>query len=282
VKRTAILILIVPLTLTAAFGSPAALGAIIVDGKTYDDATLEGVVHFQRITSGDESIPDTPEGNATAAAILSQLEVDVYGLGAASGKVLFLVKNLAPDGYADSTIKSILFDDGTLIDSPVVYNTVTFPTAGDIELGLPTSKAVDFEPIDVSKTPTLPGGNGPPLNFQTTAGFGAIADSPCAFRGLDPGEAVGLVFNLLPNTSATDTFNALGFIPEGGQYNTSGVDDFSLRIGLHVISEGPDGCWSDSYLNTTPVPEPTSLLVWALGLSACVGFHGQRRRRRVV
>ena len=123
-------------------------------------------------------------------------------------------------------------------------------------------------------TPTLPGGNGDPYYFETTAGFGAIAAPPPAFTGIDPGESLGLLFDLVDGQGVEQAWDKL--------------KTGDLRIGMHVISIGENEEYSDGYLSIppgppgggggSPIPEPTSLAIWGLGLLACLAVHFGRRR----
>ncbi len=167
----------------------------------------------------------------------AQLYVDVIDYN--NGQVLFEFHNEGPD---DATVKLVLFDDGDLLS---IISLI------DRDEGIGGDSGVDFTKIDENESPTLPGGQN--IGFETTAGLGAEADPPPAHRGIDPGEFLGILFDLVPGATYDDVIADM-------------QDGSSLRIGLHVISIGPtDG--SESFVNNpdpnTPpaaIPEPSTIL----------------------
>jgi hypothetical protein len=196
----------------------------------------------------------------TLAAQLSVEVTDDFD-GEIGDQVLFTFYNngLAPYQVATpiaSTIAEVYFDDGAILGPPTVFN----------------SSGVAFTAISSSSTPTLPGGNGAPYYFETTAGFGADADPPPASNGVDewispsPVEYVGIAFDYKSK-------------PGGGDYDFDDVlaaiglgfnDPFNesepvLRIGMHVISIGAEQD-SDAFI-LTPVPGAALLGVLGLGVA---------------
>jgi PEP-CTERM motif-containing protein len=258
----------VVVAIAVALGSQVAVGAIL----TVEEGTELGSIHFERI------IPSNSSYN-----VASQLVVDVYGVNGDS-QVLFIVHNLGPE---QSTIKKVLFDDGALFGTPTIYNSVVFPPPGTaITLDTEILVGVSYTALELDETSQLPGGT--PYNFVTTAGFGAIAATPPPNEGANAGESVGLLFDLVYLLDATDVWAAINLVPDVYNPLPPGSPDGSLRIGLHVINLGDgesDGYISippDEWEGQDPVPEPTSLVIWGLGLLACVAVRFQRRKRHAA
>ncbi len=173
--------------------------------------------------------------NATDCAIgEAQLSVDVTDAG--GSQVLFTFSNSGP---LLSAITDVYFDDGTLLGIAGLID------LDDNALGPFGDAGVDFStgasPAD------LPGGG--VVGFVTTAGFSADADAPVAFEGVDPGETLGIVFDLIGGGNFADIIAEL----------TNG----DLRIGIHVQDYSGGG--SESFVNV-PVPEPGTALLIGLGL----------------
>ncbi len=103
-----------------------------------------------------------------------------------------------------------------------------------------------------------------------TAGFLADSDSPVQPNGVNPGEQLGIVFNLKDGQDYNTVLAAL----DQGLSDASVVG--SLRIGIKVQGFSSGG--SESFVNGPPVPAPGSLLLGSLG----VGFVGWLRRRRTL
>lgn len=111
----------------------------------------------------------------------------------------------------------------------------------------------------------MPGANNASPAFQTTAGFSADSDAPVSLNGVNPGEKVGILFNLISGKSFADVVNAL--VIAGG---TNG-----LRVGVHVQSIGNGG--SESFINAvSPVPESGQWLMMLAGISA-IAARAMRR-----
>jgi len=132
--------------------------------------------------------------SGVSGALASQLCVDVTEYGTNQVLFTFFNNGLAPyqvPSPIPSTIRLVVFDDGALLGPPDVIE---------------GPGVVGFTEIGSEDEKVLPGGNGPPYYFQTTAGFGALADPSPAFNGVDewdpsgsppnPVEFVGIVFEI--------------------------------------------------------------------------------------
>lgn len=187
-----------------------------------------GVVYsFGNITGNDV---------ANAAAGESQLFVEVDPVGLT--QISFEFTNAGP---AAMSITDIYFDDGTLLGIASIIN---------------GGSGVSFS--QGSSPPNLPGGNTLAIPFNTTAGFSADSNPPAQPNGVNPGESVTIIFNLIGGMTYADAINAL---------NTPGDH---LRIGIHVQGFANGG--SESFVNNVPTPGSLALL----GLGGLVA--GRRRR----
>ncbi len=220
------------------FGAAAVAAAV---GLAASAAYAGPIYNFVQITNN---------GNA---AVASQLSVEVNPAG--PNQVDFTFRNTGPIA---SVIAGVYFDDGTLLGISSVINAP--PGVQFVAGGGPG-------PAD------LPSGN--TVNFETTAGFYANASAPPPQRGISPGEALTIRFNLIGGQTYADTLAAIAL----GEANWGQQVTGALRFGLHVISI--DGAGSESFVNTgTPdgpeVPLPS---VAAMGL---VGLAAVARRRRLA
>ena len=175
----------------------------------------------------------------------SQLSVEVTDAGnnGTNNQVLFTFLN---NGSDDNFIRNVYFDDGTLLG---------IATLIDADEGVGGDMNVDFS--QGSNPPDLPGGEN--VNFEVTAGFLADADTPQPQNtGVNPGESLGILFNLILEQDFDDVINAL----------TIGDADGGLRIGIHLQSIGSNN-GSESFVNA-PVPVPAAVWLFgsALGLLA--------------
>jgi hypothetical protein len=199
------------------------------------------------------------ENNSGMSGIVaSQLSLEVTDPGV-SGQVLFTFKN---NGSYSFYISDIYFDDGTLLGIASIDN-----SDPGVSFGFPAS------PSD------LPGGNTVYPPFVTS--LSADNDSG-AVNGINPGESLGIYFDLSGVNTFADTINALnvGFDPSvyyTGSGSYDGWTEANLRIGVHVqgIDDGPWGPdKSDTYLLT---PVPPSVIIGMLGLG--VGVLGLKLRK---
>jgi hypothetical protein len=120
--------------------------------------------------------------------------------------VLFTFNN---EGPLASSICDVYFDDGTLLGIASIIN------------GAGVAFSNPATPAD------LPGGNTASPPFVTTANFPADSDQPVMENGVNPGEELGILFNLQGSHLYANTLAAL----ESGD----------LRIGLHVQAIGTAG-----------------------------------------
>lgn len=166
----------------------------------------------------------TNNNPADAAIGEAQLFVDVSD--EFTNKVLFTFRNTGPSA---SSISETYFDGGSFLGIANIIN---------------DSPNVVF--VQGASPPELPGANLIDPPFETTAGFCAESVPPPVHRGVNPGEEVGILFDLLPGTTYQNVINQL--------YNGT------LRVGVHVIGFECGG--SESFVN---VPEPATVCLLGLG-----------------
>ncbi len=193
---------------------------------------------------GFDCITNTTPANCGIGA--SQLYVDIIDAGA--NQALFTFYNIGADA---SSIADVHFDDGTLLGISRVIN----------------GAGVSF--TSPANPGNLPGANNITPAFQTTAGFSADSDAPVQLNGVNPGETVGILFNLQAGKSFADVLSAIGLAGNPG----------GLRIGLHV--QGFAGGGSESFVNTVgqvmlPVPEASQWMMLLAGM----GLIAARTLRR--
>jgi hypothetical protein len=203
--------------------------ALVATLPMHGAAVADAVYAFGCITP-----PTTTAIASNCSSMESQLRVSVADAG--NSQVRFTFSNL---GSSPSSITDVYFSDGTLLGIASVIG------------GSGVSFAQNATPGN------LPGGNALTPAFVTTAGFSADSNPPVQPNGVNPGESLVVLFNLLAGKSFADTLNALGI----------GAVTGGLRIGVHVqgLADGS----SVSLVNApTPVPLPAAawLLLSGLGL----------------
>ena len=211
------------------------VGMVLALGIFCTVADAAPTYSFVNITNNDP---------ANAAIGEDQLSVEIFDVG--SGLIDFVFSNAGPE---PSSITDVYFDDGGL------------ESIASIDDSLP---GVDFG--QGASPPDLPGGNNATPPFVTTAGFSADSETPVQSNGVNPGEQLGIRFNLSGGTTFDDI-----------------VDDIAsgdLRIGIHVQAIGLGG--SESFINGDPIngngviPAPGALLLGGIGV-VCIGWLRRQR-----
>jgi hypothetical protein len=223
---------------------PSALAASVVMGVAAMPA--------QAVQFGFDNITNN---NSNDAAIGErQLSMDVTDAG--TGQASFRFTNV---GSARSSITDIYFDDAA---NPRLLSSISSIFNSSTGSGSQVSFSEGAAP------PNLPGGNDPRFSFS--ADFSADSDAPVQPNGVNPGEALTILFNLTQGTS----FNSL----------IAGLNSGSVRVGLHV--QGYQSGGSESFINlsntptTEPVPEPMTMLGSGLAIGFGALFQRQRAKKR--
>lgn len=215
-------------------------------------------------TYGFESISNNDSGDVAIGQ--SQLSVDVFGWNGsaattdtAATSVLFRLRNAGPDA---SAIGRVYFEKGVLSELSGLIDADDHASFGLV--------GVDFETGKWPGPPNVPAWNDATPSFDTAFSTGAA--SPPPKNGVNPGEELGVIFDLNGNSVS----NVLTSLNSG-----------DARIGLHVQAFDSGG--SESFVNSSSLgsppgapsaaPEPASLLVWGLGMVAGGGALHRRRRR---
>lgn len=181
----------------------------------------------------------TDNSLANCAAGEAQTSLDVTDAG--SDQVRFKFSNT---GAASFFISDIYFDNGE--------NGSTLASIDSLE----EMVGVDFR-TPIPGMGDLPGGQ--MVDFDTTMELEAN-NEPGAANGIDPGEMLGIIFNLVSGQTFNDVINELA----------SG----DLRVGIHVQGFQPDG--SESFVNA-PVPLPAAVWFLGTGLMALLGLSRHKK-----
>ncbi len=200
---------------------------------------------------------------ANSATGESQLFVDVTdtsgGEDLSATQALFTFLNLGPN---PSSITDVYFDDGTLLGIAGLID------ADDAYLGSLGHSGVEFS--QGASPGDLPGGTEAVPPFQVTEGFLADSDGGqggVQAHGVNPGEWLGIVFDLQGVLTLADVFEDLA--------------TGNLRIGIHVQGFADGG--SESFINDppdTPVPEPATMLLFGSGLVWMAALGRKRLHRK--
>lgn len=240
------------------FGLCSTATAGVIDGGL--TPTASQTFGFNHIVEAGDGPTQQLDGSIGVA----QLTVNVFGwTGTAAtntlttDKVLFVLTNSGSDA---SRISEVYFDDGALLGITDLID------SDDNSALVPSAWNVDFSEGSASP-PELPAGN--TIGFETTAGFLADTDSGQggAAKGVDPGEELGVIFDLQGDLTVLDVIASM---------NDAQASGLTLNIGVHVTGFASGG--SEGFVTNLPeVPEPTSLAIWGLGV---LGLAGVRRRRK--
>ncbi|MBL8235965.1 MAG: hypothetical protein JNM66_00995 [Bryobacterales bacterium] len=195
-------------------------------------------------------------GGSTTSAVVGGTSVPTIG----ANQVLFRFRNIGPNA---SSITDVYFDDGTLLNIASIIN----GTGVEYEAG--------------ANPGNLPGGNA--VNFNTSAGFSADSNNPVQPNGVNPSEALGVLFNLQGTQTYASVINSLNLsLAQPGVDVTGG-----LRIGIHV--QGLSGGQSEALVNTgcvncnnDVVPEPSFYGLMAVGMTGLFVAASKMRRKAVA
>ena len=202
-----------------------------------------------------------PANSTNASAMAMQLSLDIVDLGDPGVgnpyQVQFILNNdIAPyEGDEEGIITAMALEDGTLL-----------------AMGIPSAHIGTLAFSDETSNPPYPAGTWG-LNFDTTHFFLADADPSPIANGVEPGEALSIIFDLATDKDYDDLMVALN---QG--FTGPIVTGQSLRIGIHVqrleeiggVPDNTDG--SDAYILT---PVPGAVLLGLLGL----GVAGVKLRK---
>jgi hypothetical protein len=203
---------------------------------------------FTHIVEPGDGLTQQADGDIGEA----QLFVELFDL---TTQVEFHFTNTGP---AACSITDVYFDNGTLLGIASIDN---------------SSTGVSFSQL--ASPGDLPGGNNLVPPFVTTTGFSADSDPPAQPNGVNPGEYLGIIFDL----------------QLGGIFQNI-IDELAtgeLRIGIHVqgfASTGSEAFVNNGIVNGNgngnggngKIPAPGAVLLSSIGL----GFVSWLRRRKTL
>ncbi len=188
--------------------------------------------------------------NPTDAAIgEAQLFMDVVSVSNPK-QVLFVFRNVGP---LQSSITRVYFEDGALLGIAAI---------DDSDPGVSFSAGV--------KPNNLPGGQELDPPFRATAEFSSGANPPRFHEGVNPGESLGVLFDLEDGFGYNDVIAAIN---RGFSAPSPGELPPTLRVGVHV--QGFESGGSESFV---VIPEPATLALLGAGAAVAAGLAARRRR----
>ena len=187
----------------------------------------------------------------------AQLSVDVTDYG--SNQVLFTFSNAGP---LTSSITDVYIEDGSLLqiyDDPITVGII------DGIINNPSPLLVNFE--EGANPAMLPGSENMPVPLVSSDYFfSADSVSPPPLNGVNPGESLGILFDL------KDGYNFANVIIAIGLGFTEPWNTESLRIGIHA--QGFADGNSESLIMT---PTPGSLLLGSIGIGMVIARCRKRK-----
>jgi len=236
---------------------PAALGLALLLLVTAAPARAHTYTYtFDAITSNNP---------ANAAAGETQLRMDVTGIeGSATVTFTFSVVGTIPMSITD-----IYFYVGGGL--PAIWGT----SFAGFSYSPPWNGQSGVSFTLIANPFLLPGGQSYGLPWYSLV-FSCDSGNPVVPKGINPGESLGLTFNLPSGSDVTTVVNALD-----GWLTDKKFDSGDLVVGLHVQAINNTG--SESFVvgklaAVSPVPLPGTALLVGSGLAA-LGLLARRRRR---